>query len=250
MPDLIAARRVNKGLFRLIETSPKLQRKLFLVPSNNPQGCPGLVYNGSPIQPFVSRESPSWEIMWGSSNITADMNPFLETDLWDCVPSPDGKSSIVFLTSARIKTQMFNSEVWPEMYLTSPPCTGIVINFPYTEEFERRHITRFHISRSVYDPAGVTFATVWEALHKEGDVVVCGDYKPVRKASYDFQRVTGTTVCEQIELHRRKGIEVSLNRERSTVDSYSVAVLATENEDGGFARHDNGEWGRVQDVLW
>lgn len=186
----------------------------------------------------------------GSSNITADMNPFLETDLWDCVPSPDGKGSIICLVSARIKPQMFNSELWPEMYLTSPPCTGIVINFQYTEEFECRHTTRLHISRSVYDPAGVTFATAWKALHQEGDVIICGDYKPVRAASYDFQRVTGTTVCEQIELHRRKGIEVSLNREQSAVYSYSVAVLATEKEGGGFARDDDGEWGRVQDVVW
>lgn len=64
MADLIAARRVNKALFGLIETSPTLQRKLFLVPSNHPKGHPGLIYNGSPIQPFVSRDSPSWEIMW------------------------------------------------------------------------------------------------------------------------------------------------------------------------------------------
>lgn len=250
MADLIAVRRVNKALFRLIEISPTLQRKLFLVPSNNPKACSGLVYNGSPIQPFVPRDSPLWETLWGSSNIVAGMNPFLEKDLWDCVPSPDGKSSMMLLASARIKPQILNSKAWPEMYLTSPPCLGVLVGFQYTEEFESLHVIRFLISRFVYDPAGVTFATVWKALHKEGDVIVCGDYKPVRKASYDFQRVTGTTVCEQIELHRRKGIEVSLNRERSTVDSYSVAVLATEKVGGGFAPDDDGDWKRVQDVVW
>jgi hypothetical protein len=68
----------------------------------------------------------------------------------------------------------------------------------------------------------VTFATLREALHKEEVVVVCGDYKPVREASNDFQIATNTTVCKQIELHMNKGIELSINREeRSNVEPYS-----------------------------
>jgi hypothetical protein len=128
---------------------------------------------------------------------------------------------LTLLDSTKVKTQIFNSEVWPVLYLTSPPCTGVIIRFQYTETFEGRHVLRFHISRSVYDPAGVTFATLREALHKEEVVVVCGDYKPVREASNDFQIATNTTVCKQIELHMNKGIELSINRERSNVESYS-----------------------------
>jgi hypothetical protein len=59
-----------------------------------------------------------------------------------------------------------------------------------------------------------------------------------------------TTVREQIELHNRKGIKVSLNRERSTIESYSVAVSATDREGDGAKRDDNGGWGPVPAIGW
>jgi hypothetical protein len=123
--------------------------------------------------------------MWASTNVIAGKNPFLETylsDMWECHSSPDARGSLGpldLLVSAAIKTQLFNSEVWPEMYLTSPPCTGVTIAFQYTEEFQGRQTIRFNIYRSVYDPTGVTFATVWDAPHKEGEVRVWGNYKPL-----------------------------------------------------------------------
>jgi hypothetical protein len=194
--------------------------------------------------------------MWGSSNVVARKNPFLEThllDMWECYSSPEGQGLLglhPLLVSAEIKTKIFNSEVWPEMYLTSPPCTGVTIIFEYTEEFQGRHTIRFNIFRSIYDPTGVTFGTLLDALQKEGEVRVWRDYKPLSEECYDPEQVMNTTVQEQIELHRRKGIKVSLNRERSNVESYSIAVLATDREDDGTKRDDNGGWGPVQASEW
>jgi hypothetical protein len=96
----------------------------------------------------------------------------------------------------------------------------------------------------------VTFGTLLDALQKEGEVRVWRDYKPLSEECYDPEQVMNTTVQEQIELHRRKGIKVSLNRERSNVESYSIAVLATDREDDGTKRDDNGGWGPVQASEW
>jgi len=262
MADLIAARRVNKALFRLIETSPALQRKLFLLPGNIPPGHLGWACNGSPAEVFTppGRPSSKTKITWGSSDIIVDRNPFLlataYTDMWDCYSSPDGQSPLEpldLLVCAHIKTQMFDSNLWPEMYLTSPPCTGVAFSFTYTEEYLGSHITRFYIHRSVYDPTGVTFATVWDALHKEGEMRIWRNCKPLSEESYGSEEVLNTTVREQIDLHRSKGIKVSLNRDRSSLESFSVAVLAADTEADEINHHDNGGWprdSREQEIEW
>jgi hypothetical protein len=231
--DLIAARRVNKASYKLTETSPTLQRKLFLLPDNSAPDCLASPHNGSPEKLVIPPGSPSLEVLWCSTNIIARLNPCLTRDrshFWECPSSPhDGLFGLLTLLNfTKVKTQIFNSEVWPEMYLTSPPCTGVIIRFQYTETFEGRHVPRSHISRSVYDSAGVTFATLREALHKEGDVVVCGDYKPVREASYDFQIATNTTVREQVDGHRRRGIRLSMCETQFALDSYSVTIMSAD----------------------
>lgn len=254
MADLIAARRVNKAMFRLIETSPTLQRKLFLLPGNDPPGHLGWACDGSPAQFSTPPDKLSSEVMWGSSNVVAVKNPFLATyvsEKWDCYSSPDGQDFLgprAMLISAEIKSQISDSETWPEMYLTSLPCTGVAMAFEYIEKLRCRYTTRLLIRRSVYDPTGVTFATLWDALQKEGEVRVWGDYEPLRDECHKSERVMNTTVREQIELHERKGIKVGLYRERCTVGSYSIAVLATDREGNGAKCDDNSEWGRVQDI--
>jgi hypothetical protein len=255
MPDLVVARRVNKALFRLTETSPTLQRKLMLLPSNSPPDYLACPHNGSPDKFVIPPGEISQEVLWGTSHILASMNPFLtrfQSHGWTCISSPDEGLFGPFrlLDSAKIKTQIFNSKVRPEMYLTCPPCTGVIIRFRYIEDSRSDQIIRLAVARTVYDPAGVTFATLWDALRKEGEVVVCRDYKPASEANSDFQSIIHTTVSQQIDLHRRKGIEISLDEEHSVVEAFSVAVRATDAEGGGLDCGDNGGRQRVQDIEW
>jgi hypothetical protein len=251
MRDLVAVRRVNKAMFRLIETSPTLQMKLFLLPGKIPPGYLGWACDDIPIRLFSS------EVMWGSSsNIIAGKNPLLATnwsEMSECRSSTDGHGVSVpldLLVSAKIKARIFESNVWPEMYLTSPPFTGVIISFECTEESQGRHILRLDTRRSIYDPTGVTFATVWDALHKEGEVRVWGGYKPLSEECHDSKQVMNTSVREQIELHRRKGIKVSLNRDRFLVESFSVAVLAGDKECAKIECNEHGRWELVQASEW
>ena len=85
MADLIASRRVNEAFYRLIETSPTLQDKLFLPPSILPPGYSSRNHVNSP-----SLAAPS-----GSPGIVASMNPLLTTASWEYSPSPDGKGLLV-----------------------------------------------------------------------------------------------------------------------------------------------------------
>ena len=111
------------------------------------------------------------------------------------------------------------------MYLTSPPCTSVYFSFGYSEQSKRTREARLHVRRTVHDPAGVTFATLWDELHKEGDVIVCGDYEPVLGTDLDPVKVERSTAREQIDHHRRRGIRISLSEDRSYIDAYRVAIL-------------------------
>lgn len=241
MRDLAAFRRVNKALHRLIETSLPLQRKLFLLPSKEPPEYWGWVRSndmsefvtssGSPPLP-PSPPSPAALLPWfREPKVMARLNPLLESENWRFLCSPDETCEIGLVNTVRIDRRIFNSKVWPEMYLTSPPCTSVHINFLAAEG---RCYPRLQVSRYIDDLAGVTLATVWHGLHKEGDVKVFGGYEPVYNGSY--LDVEHTTVREQIDHHRRRGIKLELEEANLSLSLSGVTVLRSETRYEGASR--------------
>ena len=229
MIDLISSRRVNKALYRLIETSPKLQRKLFLLPNNGPPMHYGwiphtemdkmLAWLGTPLPPGISPRSPK---------VIARLNPLLVAEDYDIDDSPNVTQSLPLVVSTSIDKRILNSKTWPEMYLTNPPCTNVKLSFHYFAEPDRQRQSRLFVHRNVRDPAGVTFATVQKVLHEEGDVViVISDCEVVPQDEWNYQKVEGTTVREQIDHHRRRGVKLVLHPEVSGIRSYSVTIPAS-----------------------
>ena len=230
MVDLIRSRRVNKALHRLIETSPKLQRKLFLLPSNDPPMHYGWIYHtevdkmlawlGTPLPPGISPRSPK---------VIAVLNPLLVANDWDFDCSPDETHSLAVVHSTKIDKRILNCNTWPEMYLTSPPCTNVQISIVYIAEADGHGYSRLIVHRNVCDLAGVTFATVQKVLHEEGSVIVGGDCEVAPQGRWNYQEVEGTTVREQIDYHRRRGIKLVLDAEESGIRSYSVTIPASSD---------------------
>lgn len=240
MRDLAAFRRVNKALHRLVETSLPLQRKLFLLPSKEPTEYWSWVRNndmsefvtssGSPPSP-PSSSSPAALASWlREPKVMARLNPLLEPEDWRFLRSPDETCEIGLVNTVRIDHRIFNSKVWPEMYLTSPPCTSVHIDFLAAEG--RR--SRLQVSRFLDDPAGVTLATVWHGLQKEGDIKVFGGYETVPNSSY--LNVEKTTLREQVDHHRRRGIKLELEEANLAVTFSRVTVLRSETRYEGASR--------------
>jgi hypothetical protein len=119
------------------------------------------------------------------------------------------------------------------MYLTNPPCTGVRIDFVYSDEQKK---TMLCVKRDVYDPAGVTFATVWHALHKEGDITVMSDFSPRFGCYGRRQKVEGTTIREQVDGHRRRGVMLSICEAQFALDRYSVTMMSAGTEFEGQTR--------------
>lgn len=239
--ELAAFRRVNKALHRLIETSPPIQRKLFLLPSKDPPEYWSWVRNngmsefvtssGSPLSP-PSPSSPHELLPWlREPKVMARLNPLLEPEDLRFLRSPDETCEIGLVNTVRIDHRIFYSKFWPEMYLTSPPCTSVHINFLAAEG---RRYSRLQISRFINDPAGVTLASVWHGLNKEGDVKVFGGYGTVPNSS--FLDVEHTTLREQIDHHRRRGIRLKLEEASLAITLFRVTVLRSETRYEGASR--------------
>lgn len=239
MADLVRSRRVNKTLHRVIETSPKLQRKLFLLPINDSPKYWGWEHKNGITEFVTTLSSPpqapetSRRRKRSRPSIIARLHPLIEADEWDHILSPDETLAVKLVFDTRIDRRILNSKVWPEMYLTSPPCTGVRINFVYSDE--QKHAV-LYVKRDVYDPAGVTFVTVWNALHKEGDITVMTDFQPKFGCFGRRQKVEGTTVCEQVDGHRRRGVRLSICEAQFALDRYSVTMMSAGTEFEGLYR--------------
>jgi hypothetical protein len=224
MIDLIAGRRVNKAFHRLIETSPVLQRKLFLLPSNDPLRYWNWICNNGVAESLTTTSSPP-PVSADPCTLTqiiASLNPLLyANDSHFACPADD---SLKMLSSAKIERRVVNSQGWPEMYLTSPPCTKVRINLYYSEgDLKTDMSLRLHFKRDVYNPAGVTFACIWNALHVHRDVKVW-DYSSVLAAQTDYSEREDWTVGEHVGFYRRRGITLSLDADESYLSCFSVAI--------------------------
>jgi hypothetical protein len=238
--DLVRSRRINKTLHRVIETSTKLQRKLFLLPTNDSPKYWGWEHKNGITEFVTTLNSPPPPAPAAPRrrkrrrpDIIARLHPLIEADEWDHILSPDETLAVKLVFDTRIDRRILNSKVWPEMYLTSPPCTGVRIDFVYSDEQKQ---TMLCVKRDVYDPAGVTFATVWNALHKEGDITVMSDFSPRFGCYGRRQKVEGTTVREQIDGHRRRGVILSICEAQFALDRYSVTMMSADTEFEGLCR--------------
>ena len=80
----------------------------------------------------------------------------------------------------------------------------------------------------------MTLASVWHGLHKEGDVKVFGGYGTVPNSS--FLDVEHTTLREQIDHHRRRGIRLKLEEASLAITLSRVTVLRSETRYEGASR--------------
>lgn len=227
MVDLIRSRHVNKAVHRHIETSPALQRKLFLLPSNDPPRYYGWDCNSETEEmiTWLDGPPPSSNISTTSpDNTFATLNPLSPAVYRDFDMSPDGTQMLALVHSTRIDKRILESKTWPEMYLTSPPCTSVDISCDYFAESDAQRQPRLTVRRRVRDLAGVTFATVWKVLHEEGHVVVIGNCELKPRDRWHTQRIDDTTLREQIDHHRRRGVRLVIDAEESVIMSYSVTI--------------------------
>lgn len=223
--DLVSARSVNKTLHRLIDSSPRLQRQLLLLPGNDlPKYYEWARNNNQTTDVVLSSSPPAVSYSRERCRMIAKLNPLLMPVGWGHEGTWDGTVFMATVDSTKIDERILNSKTWPKMYVTDPPCTRMRVVFVYSEEVGFQRQPRIQIERAVYNPAGVTFADIWDALHSKGDVTVFGDRELVREGHEEDLEVENTTLCEQIENHRRNGVTVTLNEDKSLITSISVTI--------------------------
>ena len=88
---------------------------------------------------------------------------------------------------------------------------------------------RIHVNRDVYNPTGVTFACIWNALHAHRDVAVW-DYSSVLASQTDYSGSEDWTVGEHIGFYKRRGITLSLDADESRLSCFSVAIPTAVEE--------------------
>lgn len=213
MKDLFITGRVNKTFYRLIVTSPTLQRQLFLLPG---KGQPKwqLLQSSIDGQKYASVASSSDDASaFPSTNITklgnprsiVRINPLLElrrgSENKD-MHIDKAMESRGILDSAYLDERICESKAWPNMYLTDPPCTCVHIDVDYADT-SLIGCPVLRARRCVYDPAGVTFGAIYETLHEKGPIAVYERRKFVWN-DYELYIEHNTTMREQVELQEKE----------------------------------------------
>jgi len=240
MKNLFVASRVAKGFHRLIETSPALQRKLFLLPG---KGQPKwqLVQNDAE-QSYAMVASSDKDVSDPSSTkasahrnpkIVARINPLLgpQTPGDEYLYIDDRLQPLRNLPSVLLHKLILESNARPHMYLTDPPCTCAHVDVDYYDALRDSDVLR--IRRRVYDPVGVTFGAIHEALHAKGPVAV---YPGREKAWYGEELYISpeTTIRQQLEFQERDGYHLVLTERASFVQFCHLAFpLEAEFEEMG-----------------
>lgn len=226
MKDLFVASHVNKAFHRLIETSPTLQRKLFLLPGKSQP------HYWQPVRNWITGKyhavvAPSSEIVGplpasedalGKPSLVARVNPILKLEgrkKMDMLikrmvlPRED-------LDSALLDKRILGSKAWPHMYLTDPPCACVHIDVDYAAT-SLIGCTVLRVRRCVYDPAGVTFGAIHDALHEKGPVAI---YERRKYAQGDSEMCIEheTTIHEQLQILEREGFRLSVTEPLSVVE--------------------------------
>jgi hypothetical protein len=224
MEDLFVASRVNKAFHRLIETSPTLLRKLFLLPR---KGQPKwqLFFFSSVDGNFYAAVASSIEDInapysaevkaFGRPTLVARINPLLKLQRREGEDIEDILRPRDTLPSAILNKRILEANARPHMYLTDPPCTCVHIDVDYDDEVKASEVLR--VRRRVCDPAGVTFGAIYEALHAKGPVAL---YEGRNNTWYDHELYISpeTTIRQQLEFQERDGYHLVLTERHSIVE--------------------------------
>jgi len=228
MEDLFVSSRVNKAFHRLIAASPKLQRKMFMLPGKDqPQKWQAVRnYVNDHVYAMVAAcafDNDYSALLWPdyvfeAPKIVAHLNPLLKSKQHEIsfiadplLPVPQWDS----VYSARLNRRILESKSWPQMYLTDPPCTCAIVDVEFAEHRPTSGLA-LRVRRCVRDPAGVTFGALYDALHAKGFVAI---YEG-REFWYreELNLVPDTTVSEQLQKLKRKGFELEIDRDRTAVE--------------------------------
>ena len=180
MGALLFSGNVNKAFRRLIATSPALQRKSFLLPER------AQIHKWEAIQNPVNNRvhavvaSPgndlgadSWlpGAIW-EPTVVARLNPlFASQNSRHLSMSSDITWSLNWnsIGIGVLDDDMLDSKAWPHMYLTDPPCMDAHIVVEYAD-LSLSDCAVIKMRRSVYDAAGITFGSIYNALQTKGPV--------------------------------------------------------------------------------
>ncbi|KAM0703186.1 hypothetical protein Q7P35_009124 [Cladosporium inversicolor] len=251
MKDLFAASRVNKAFHRLIETSPTLKRKLFLLPGESQPKYWQLVRNWitgkyrTVIAPTseIFGTLPASEDAFGKPSLVARVNPLLKLEgrkKMDMLVKKMVLPREVVLDSAILDKRILDSKAWPHMYLTDPPCACVHIDVDYADT-SLIGCTVLRARRCVYDPAGVTFGAIHDALHEKGPDAI---YERRKHAQVDSEMCIEheTTIREQLQILEREGFRLSVTERLSVVE---FCHLTTPSE---AEFEEMGRTGRVEGI--
>jgi hypothetical protein len=152
----------------------------------------------------------------------ARLNPFLK--LREVLPDRDDmdKTTAVKLfigntgDSALLDKRILELRVWPHMYLTEPPCTCAHIDVEYAVQTPAGART-LRVRRTVYEPSGVTFGVIHDALHEKGFVATYRELRDGPWLGAEACLTPDTTLREQLEILEKEGFTLSLTPERAVV---------------------------------
>lgn len=191
---------------------------------------------------------PRSEVVFEKPRFVARLNLLLEPKGYECSFTPDPASTPMCNTvySARLHVRILTSESWPQMYLTDPPCTCAFVDVHFAEKTPTSGIV-LRARRLVRDPAGVTFSAMNDALHARGSVAVYE--RPGFRDRPGLYLVPDTTVSAQLQNLKRKGLELSISREKSFLRVCHFG-LPSDEEFAETRRNNRVEGAPSHGVVW
>ena len=222
--DLVIATGVNTTFRLFIFSSPRLKRKLFLLPTK-PQGSrkqrKHLDTNGI-YGAFMSHNDCL-------NNLDALNSP--SVSLCPSILEPSHH-----LRSAHLSIRAVEAHLWPYFYLTNPPCVHAHVYFTYGGTNSEGVYVLVEAGRSIYRRDGVTLTAIQEALEQSGSVKVShgglvgtqrGRFKVGQKHAH--QPVYDTTVKVQVvRCEKRYKCKLSLVLKKTTIKLHGDPVVSEE----------------------
>jgi hypothetical protein len=216
--DLVIATGVNHTFRNFISSSPKLQRKLFQLPSFPPRSeAEQKHFSKQDIFGRGFKQDICLNFGTGGKPATVTLCPFLLEP--DCEPN----TPIAHLTARAAEANF-----WPNMYLTDPPCAHAQIFFSYIGIYgiygEKQMTVEAY--RTVFRWEGVTLTTIEEALSQTGAVTI---RKRNGKRNIGVRTIHGTTLSAEVESHQeRHRCELSMDVRATTISLHGIPIRSDE----------------------
>jgi hypothetical protein len=216
--DLVIATGVNQTFRDFIASSPKLQRKLFQLPSLPPSSEKEQKHFSKQgiFGPYLNQDI-CLNLGTGKKPPTVTLCPFfLEPD---CEPNTP---------TAHLTARAAEANFWLNMYLTDPPCAHAQLFFSYTGIYGiygEKQIT-VEAYRAVYRWQGVTLMTIEEALSQTGAVTI---RERKGKHMIGVRTIHGTTLSAEVESHQELyRCELSMDVRATTIRLHGIPVRSEE----------------------